>query len=160
MREGNIVCPAPSHCSCFLFYYFIALFSSAPSFLSHTFFSDSRVDWGWTWAEWYNQCMILFSKTWELDSLKGLIAIQRLRQKLESFKTKKPSPFSISRPSTTLRAETFAGRNFRDFRDFDSFSRKLMPGKKLNEKFAKVIFAKNTLFQKSRKFFQSLKNWK
>ena len=58
----------------------------------------------------------------------------------------------------TLRAESFAGRNFRDFRDFDPFSRKLMPGKKLNEKFAKVIFAKNKLFQKSRKFFQSLKN--
>ena len=60
----------------------------------------------------------------------------------------------------TLRAESFASRNFRDFRDFDPFSRKLMPGKKLNEKFAKVIFAKNKLFQKSRKFFQSLKNWK
>ena len=35
-----------------------------------------------------------------------------------------------------------------------------MPGKKLNEKFAKAIFAKNKLFQKSRKFFLSLKNHK
>ena len=55
---------------------------------------------------------------------------------------------------TTLRAETFAGRNFRDFCDFGTFSRKLMPGKKLNEKFAKVIFAKNQFFQKPRKFFK------
>ena len=63
-------------------------------------------------------------------------------------------------PNPTIRAETFAGRNFRDFCDFGPFSRKLMPGKKLNEKFAKNIFAKNKLFQKPRKFFQSLKNKK
>ena len=64
------------------------------------------------------------------------------------------------KPSTTLRAEAFAGRNFRDFRDFGPFSRKLMPGKNVDEKFAKVIFAKKKLFQKSRKFFPSLKNCK
>ena len=61
---------------------------------------------------------------------------------------------------TTLRAETFAGRNFRDFRDFGPFSRKLMPGKKLEEKFAKVIFEKKKPFKKSQKFFSSLKNRK
>ena len=54
------------------------------------------------------------------------------------------------------RAETFAGRDFRGFRDFDPFSRKLMPGKKLNEKFAKVILAKNKFFQKSQKYLPSL----
>ena len=53
------------------------------------------------------------------------------------------------------RAETFA-----IFRDFGPISRKLMPGKKLNEKFAKVVFAKNKLFQKLRKFFRSLKKQK
>ena len=51
---------------------------------------------------------------------------------------------------TTLRTETFAGRNFLDFRDFSLFSQKLMPGKKLNEKAAKIIQAKKELFQKSR----------
>ena len=45
---------------------------------------------------------------------------------------------------------TFAGRNFRDF---GPFSRKLMPSKKLNEKFAKVIFTKNKLFPKIAKVF-------
>ena len=55
------------------------------------------------------------------------------------------------------RAETFAGRNFPDFPDFGPFSRKLMPGKKLNEKLAKVILAKDKLFQIS---FESLKNRK
>ena len=48
---------------------------------------------------------------------------------------------------TTLRAETFAGRLFLDF---SLFSQKLMPGKKLNEKAAKIIQAKKELFQKSR----------
>ena len=62
--------------------------------------------------------------------------------------------------ATLIRAETFAGRNFREFRDFGLFSRKLMPGKKSEEKFAKVIFAKKKLFKKSRKFFPSLKNRK
>ena len=60
----------------------------------------------------------------------------------------------------TLRAETFAGRNFRDFRDFWPFSRKFLPGKKLSEKFAKVIFAKKRLFRKIAKkksFFRVLK---
>ena len=42
----------------------------------------------------------------------------------------------------TFKAETIAGRSFRGFRDFTPFSRKFMPGKKFNEKFAKVIFAK------------------
>ena len=36
----------------------------------------------------------------------------------------------------------FKGRNFRDF---GLFSRKLLPGKKLEEKFAKVIFAKKNI---------------
>ena len=61
-----------------------------------------------------------------------------------------------SRPNvdlSTLRAETFAGRNFRDFRDFWPFSRKFLPGKKLSEKFAKVIFAKKRLFRKIAKVF-------
>ena len=58
---------------------------------------------------------------------------------------------------TYFKGKTFVGRNFSDF---GPISRKLMPGKKLNEKFAKVIFAKNKLFQKSRKFFPSLKNCK
>ena len=44
--------------------------------------------------------------------------------------------------SYTLRAETFAGKNFHEFCNFGLFSRKLMPGKKLDEKFAKVVFAK------------------
>ena len=39
----------------------------------------------------------------------------------------------------------FKGRNFRDFRDFGPISRKLMSEKEVNEKFAKVIFAKNKL---------------
>ena len=43
----------------------------------------------------------------------------------------------------TLRAETFAGRIFRVFRVFGIFSRKFLPGKKLNKKFAKVNFANN-----------------
>ena len=43
---------------------------------------------------------------------------------------------------STLTAETFAGRNFRAFRDFGPFSRKSIPSMKSNEKFAKVIFAK------------------
>ena len=49
---------------------------------------------------------------------------------------------------------TFAGRYFRDIRDFGLFSRELMPGKKLEEKFAKVIFAKNKLFQNRESFFE------
>ena len=51
-----------------------------------------------------------------------------------------------------MRAETFADRNFRDFRDFGPISRKLLPGKKINEKFAKVIFAKKN-FSKIAKVF-------
>ena len=70
------------------------------------------------------------------------------------------SPITLFSPITPFYPNYFKGRNFRDFRDFGPFSRKLMPGKKLKEKFAKVIFAKNKLFQKSRKFFQSLKNRK
>ena len=66
----------------------------------------------------------------------------------------------ISAGQGTLRTETLAGRNFRDFREFGSISRKLMPGKKLNDRFAKVIFAKNKHFRKPRKFFQSLKSKK
>ena len=37
------------------------------------------------------------------------------------------------------------------------FTRMSMPIKKSNEKFAKVIFAKNKLFKKLRKFFLSMK---
>ena len=66
--------------------------------------------------------------------------------------------FIISSSQVTLRTETFSGRNFRDFHDFDTFLPKLIPGKELNEKFGKVIFAKNKLIQKLQKFFQSLKN--
>ena len=44
----------------------------------------------------------------------------------------------------------FKGRNFRDF---GLFSRKLLPGKKLEEKFAKVIFAKKD-FKNRESFFQ------
>ena len=39
----------------------------------------------------------------------------------------------------TLGAETFAGRNFRDFRVFWHFSRKFLPRHNLNSKFAKVF---------------------
>ena len=42
----------------------------------------------------------------------------------------------------------FKGRNFRVFRVFGIFSRKFLPGKKLNKKFAKVNFAKNEIFLK------------
>ena len=58
--------------------------------------------------------------------------------------------------NSTLSAESFAGRNFRDFRDFGPLSRKLMPGKKLDEKFAKVIFAKRYFFSKIAKVFAKL----
>ena len=54
----------------------------------------------------------------------------------------------------TLRAETFAGRNFRDFRGFGPISRKLMPGKELENRFAKVIFAKQKFFKNRESFFQ------
>ena len=47
----------------------------------------------------------------------------------------------------TLRAEIFAGKNFCDFRNFGPFSGKLITGKKLNEQFAKVIFAKKNFFK-------------
>ena len=40
--------------------------------------------------------------------------------------------------STTLGAETFAGRKFRDFRVFWHFSRKFLPRHNLKSKFAKV----------------------
>ena len=53
----------------------------------------------------------------------------------------------------TLRAETFAGRIFRVFRVFGIFSRKFLPGKKSNKKFAKVNFAKNKFFLKIAKVF-------
>ena len=53
----------------------------------------------------------------------------------------------------------FKGRNFRG-QKLSRFSRKLMPGKKLEEKFAKVIFVKKKPFKKSQKFFSSLKNRK
>ena len=39
---------------------------------------------------------------------------------------------------TTLGAETFAGRKFRDFRVFWHFSRKFLPRHDLKSKFAKV----------------------
>ena len=45
----------------------------------------------------------------------------------------------------------FKGRNFRDF---GLFSRKLLPGKKLEEKFAKVIFAKKNYSKTRESFFQ------
>ena len=53
---------------------------------------------------------------------------------------------------STLTAETFAGRNFREFCDFGLFSRKLMPSKRLNERFAKVTLAKIN-FSKNRESF-------
>ena len=73
-----------------------------------------------------------------------------LTQKLgpDYLKPSDPERYERAQSRNTLRAETFAGRNYRDFRDFDLFSRKLMPSKKVEEKFAKVIFAKKNLFQK------------
>ena len=53
----------------------------------------------------------------------------------------------------TLRAESFANRKFRNFRDFGLFSRKFMPSKKVSGKFAKVIFAKTKLLTKIAKVF-------
>ena len=53
---------------------------------------------------------------------------------------------------STLRVETFAGRNFHDFRDFDPFLRKILPGKKLNLKNAKFFSQKNQPFS----FFSSV----
>ena len=41
--------------------------------------------------------------------------------------------------NSTLGAETFAGRKFRDFRVFWHFSRKFLPRHNLNSKFAKVF---------------------
>ena len=55
--------------------------------------------------------------------------------------------------SITLRAKSFANRDFCDFRDFGFFSRKFMPSKKVSGKFAKVIFAKTKLFTKIAKDF-------
>ena len=80
----------------------------------------------------------------------------RLLRRNESYKisTNEQSLFqkSSNNPQTdcqyTLRAETFAGRNFRVFRVFRIFSRKFLPGKKLNKKFAKVNFAKNGIVLK------------
>ena len=57
----------------------------------------------------------------------------------------------------TLRVESFAGRNFRDFRDFCPFSRKFLPGKKVTSKFAKVFFAKSQVFLKVAKVFSTTK---
>ena len=56
-------------------------------------------------------------------------------------------------PCILSRAETFAGRTFRDFRDFGPFSREFLPGKKLSKKFAKVISAKKKLFPNVAKVF-------
>ena len=52
----------------------------------------------------------------------------------------------------TLRAESFAGRNFHDFHDFDPFLQKFLPGKKLNLKKAKVFFSKKSTFLLSNTF--------
>ena len=51
----------------------------------------------------------------------------------------------------------FKGRNFRDF---GLFSRKLLPGKKLEEKFAKVIFAKKKTIPKLAKVFSKFEKSK
>ena len=53
---------------------------------------------------------------------------------------KKYEYFLSLQPAATLGAETFAGRNFRDFRIFwHFFSRKFLPRHNLNSKFAKVF---------------------
>ena len=46
----------------------------------------------------------------------------------------------------TLGAETYAGRNFRDFRDFCPFSRKFLPSKIVKRKIAKVFSFENKNF--------------
>ena len=58
----------------------------------------------------------------------------------------------------TLRAETFAGRNFRVFREFRPFSRKFMPLKISNPRNAKVFSAKLWIILKTRKLFPFKKN--
>ena len=58
----------------------------------------------------------------------------------------------------TLREETFAGRNVRDFRDFGLFQRKFLPGKKLNLKFVKGFFPEKSTFSENHEsFFDVLK---
>ena len=52
------------------------------------------------------------------------------------------------------------GTNFRDFRDFCSFSRKFVPSKKVKSKFAKVFFTKSKEFSKFAKVFSTTKNRK
>ena len=58
----------------------------------------------------------------------------------------------------TLGAETFANRNFRNFRDFSLISRKFMPSKKVKRKIRESYFRKNKTFNKNREsFFPVLK---
>ena len=53
---------------------------------------------------------------------------------------------SLRQIKPSLRVETFAGKNFRDFRNFDPFSQKFLPGKKLNLENAIFFFRKSNFF--------------
>ena len=92
--------------------------------------------------------------------MKNLSIFEPQIEKHYAYKRKNMYSFWIRAFNSTLRAESFAGRNLRDFHDFDPFSRKLMPGKKLNEKFAKVILAKKFFFPKFAKVFSKFEQLK